>query len=317
MPDNTIILAGGSGFLGQALASHFTSLGWRVVVFTRRFTGRASPAIEVLWDGATLGPWATELEGAHTLINLTGRSVDCRYTPSNRRILIDSRILPTRVLGQAIALCKKPPLNWFNASSATIYRHTLEVGWDEKATDFAPTPEAKDAFSLEIIHAWEREFEAAPTPHTRKVALRTSMVLGHAANSVFPVLRRLTRLGLGGRMGSGRQFVSWLHERDFCRAIEWLVAHPELTGPVNICAPEPLTNAAMMQLFRRVVGIPFGLPAERWMLEIGAFFLRTETELILKSRRVLPGKLLSSGFTFEFPTFRSALEDLAMRTSDP
>lgn len=313
MTDKTIILAGGSGFLGQSLSRHFSALGWEVVILTRRLTHKSAQTKEVLWDGSTLGPWVKSLEGADAVINLAGRSVDCRYTTANRKILVESRTLPTRVLGQAIAGCQRPPPVWLNASSATLYRHTHGVGWDERATDFSATPEAKDAFSLEIIHAWEREFESAPTPHTRKAALRTSMVLGHGSNSVYPMLCRLAKMGLGGRMGSGQQFVSWLHERDFCRAIEWILTRGELEGPVNVCAPNPVTNEEMMRLFRQVVGMPIGLPAERWMLEIGAFFLRTETELILKSRRVLPGKLLGSGFTFDFPTLRSALDDLASK----
>jgi uncharacterized protein (TIGR01777 family) len=197
-----------------------------------------------------------------------------------------------------------------NSSSATIYRHTLGPAWDESGTDFTPTPAVQDAFSLEVIHAWEKALNEAATPRTRKVALRTTLVLGQGQNSVFPVLSRLARLGLGGQMGSGNQFVSWLHEADFCRAMEWLIEHDELSGPMNLAAPNPLPNAEMMRLFREAVGAPFGLPATEWMLEIGAIFLRTETELILKSRRVVPGKLLRSGFNFRFPTMREAIADL-------
>jgi uncharacterized protein (TIGR01777 family) len=199
---------------------------------------------------------------------------------------------------------------WLNASSATIYRHTFGPAWDESGTDFAPTPAVKDQFSLEVIHPWERALREAPTPRTRKLALRTTMVLGHGRNSVFPVLCRLARLGLGGRMGSGEQFVSWLHEVDFCRAVEWLIEHNEISGAVNLAAPNPVTNTEMMRSFRELIGAPFGLPATEWMLEIGAVFLRTETELILKSRRVVPGRLLKSGFTFRFPTMREAIADL-------
>lgn len=313
MPENRIILAGGSGFLGQALARHFAKLGWRPVVFTRH-PGAGSVAREVAWDGETLGDWTRELEGAAAVVNLCGRSVDCRYTAKNRRIIIDSRVKPTHVIGEAIARCAQPPRVWLNASSATLYRQTLGAPWDETGTDFTPTDEARDAFSIDVIHAWEHALNAAVTPHTRKAALRTTMVLGHGGNSVFPVLCRLARFGLGGRMGSGSQFVSWLHEVDFCRAVEWLVAHEELSGPVNLAAPNPVTNAEMMRLFRELVGAPIGLPATKWMLEIGAFFLRTETELILKSRRVVPGRLLASGFEFRFPIMREALHDLAATT---
>lgn len=304
-----LILAGGSGFLGQALAKHFQALGWEVVVLTRSPKPNRA-AREVRWDAETLGAWARELEGAAAVVNLTGRSVDCRYTEANRRLILDSRVNSTRVIGQAIAQCAQPPRVWMNSSSATIYRHTLGPAWDESGTDFTPTPAVQDAFSLEVIHAWEKALKEAATPRTRKVALRTTLVLGQGQNSVFPVLSRLARLGLGGRMGSGNQFVSWLHEADFCRAMEWLIEHDELSGPVNFAAPNPLPNAEMMRLFREAVGAPFGLPATEWMLEIGAIFLRTETELILKSRRVVPGKLLRSGFKFRFPTMREAIADL-------
>jgi uncharacterized protein (TIGR01777 family) len=310
-----LILAGGSGFLGQALAKHFHARGWEVVVLTRHARSGNTHGRQVIWDGETLGAWARELEGAAAVVNLAGRSVNCRYTAANRRIIMDSRVNPTRVLGQAIAQCTSPPRVWLNASSATIYRHTFAAPWDESGTDFTPTPEARDAFSVQVVREWEEALRAAPTPQTRKVALRTTMVLGHADNSVLPMLCRLAKFGLGGRMGSGKQYVSWIHERDLCRAIEWLVAHSEISGPVNLAAPHPLTNAEMMQLFRESVGMPLGLPASEWMLELGAFFLRTETELILKSRRVTPGKLLAGGFEFLFPTMREALRDLIAQSN--
>jgi uncharacterized protein len=305
-----IILAGGSGFLGHALTRHFTALGCEVVVFTRDPGALRSDARPIRWDAETLGEWTKELEGAQCVINLNGRTVNCRYTLANRRSIMDSRVKSTQILGEAIGRSERPPVVWMNASSATIYRHTFDAAWDEAGSDFTLTASVHDEFSLEVIHAWERAFAEANVPETRKLALRTTMVLGHADNSVFPVLRRLARLGLGGRMGSGKQFVSWLHESDFCRAVEWLLAHEEMSGPVNLAAPTPLTNSEMMALFRELVGARFGLPAEKWMLELGAIFIRTETELILKSRRVVPGKLLSSGFEFRFPNMRAALEDL-------
>lgn len=309
MNQQRILLGGGSGFLGQALVKYFQALGWEVVVLSRTpQPGRA--AREVRWDAETLGEWTRELKGAAAVVNLTGRTVDCRYTSANRRLILDSRVNSTRVLGQAIAQCAQPPRVWLNASSATIYRHTFGPPWDETGTDFAATPEVKDAFSLEVIQAWERALNAVATPHTRKVAMRTTMVLGQARNSVFPVLRRLARLGLGGRMGSGEQFVSWLHEADFLRATEFLITHDELSGAINLAAPNPVPNHELMRAFRELVGMPTGLPATAWMLEVGAFFLRTETELILKSRRVVPGRLLKAGFEFRYPELRGALEDL-------
>lgn len=310
MKKNKIILAGGTGFLGNALARYFTALHWEVIVLTRH-PGPALPGTrQVVWDGETRDTWTHELESAAAVINLAGRTVDCRYTPANRRLIMDSRVNPTRALGKAIARCENPPAVWLNASSATLYRHTFDQAWDETGDDFTPTPEVRDAFSVNVIHEWENAFHRAVTPLTRKLALRTTMVLGHGRNSVFPVLCRLARLGLGGRMGSGNQFVSWLHVEDFCRAVEWLITHENLCGPVNLAAPNPIPNADMMRLFRKLVGAPFGLPATNTMLEIGAFILRTETELILKSRRVIPGKLLADGFKFQFPSMPEALQNL-------
>ncbi|MBI2929959.1 MAG: TIGR01777 family protein [Verrucomicrobia bacterium] len=310
-----IILAGGSGFLGTQLAQHFSALGWEVVVLTRAPRGSQGAFRECGWDGRTVGPWAAELEGATAVINLTGRSVDCRYTAKNRREILNSRVDSTRVIGEAIARCAKPPRVWLNSSTATLYRHTFGPAWDETSMDFTATPEAQDAFSVEVGLAWERAFKDARTPLTRKVTLRITMVLGFGSNSVFPVLRRLARLGLGGAMGSGRQYVSWIHEADFCRAVEWLIARDDLSGPVNLAAPNPLTNAEMMRLYREVCGAPLGvgLPATEWMLEVGAFFLRTETELILKSRRVVSRRLAESGFEFHFTQLADSLRDLERR----
>ena len=304
-----VVIAGGSGFLGQILACHFQEGGWEVVVLSRarRQAGLIGRTVE--WDGRTLGFWQKELEGAAAIINLSGKSVDCRYHARNRKEILESRVNSTRVLGDAISRCTRPPSVWLNASTATIYRHTFAEPWDETG-EIGAAHEAKDAFSIDVAKAWETTLEEAKTPRTRKVAMRSAMVLGLGGNSVFPVLRRLVRFGLGGRMGSGSQFVSWIHQTDFCRAVEWLLRHDQLEGPVNLAAPNPLPNREMMRTLRQVCGVPFGLPATNWMLEVGAFFLRTETELIIKSRRVLPRRLLESGFEFRFPGIREALEDL-------
>jgi len=309
-----IILAGGSGFLGQRLASYLQPRGWEPVVLTRT----PSPAAtfkEIEWNARTIGDWAKSLEGADAVINLVGRSVNCRYNAENRRAIMDSRVESTRVIGEAIARCTNPPRVWLNSSTATIYKHTFGPPHDESSHDFATAAQAKDEFSVEVARAWEKAFDESPAPRTRKVALRTTIVFGTVEGGVFRILRRLARFGLGGKMGSGKQFVSWIHDEDFCRAVEWILEHYELAGPVNMAAPHPLTNAEMMAAFRRVCGIPLGLPAAEWMLEVGAFFLRTETELLLKSRRVVPGKLLASGFEFRFPKMEEALRDLEQRIS--
>ena len=308
MNQRRIILAGGSGFLGNALAKHFLTCGDEVIVLTRRPRVRGDGVKEVAWDARSLGDWAQFVDGADVVINLTGKSVDCRYSEKNRREIIASRVDSTRVLGEAIARVKSPPRVWLNSSSATIYQHTFDTPMDEQGATGA-TPGAHDEFSIEVIEAWERALTETAAPATRKVALRITLVFG-ADGGVFPVLRRLTKFGLGGRMGSGRQFVSWIHIADFLRAVDWLIEHEEISGAVNLASPNPLPNAAMMELFREVCVMPLGLPATEWMLEVGAFFLRTETELILKSRRVVPGKLRAGGFEFQFPELRGALLDL-------
>ena len=305
-----IILAGGSGLIGQALATHFLNTGWDLVVLTRHPNRVGSPVRDVAWDACAIGPWQQELEGATAVINLTGKSVNCRYHARNRNEILDSRVSSTRALGEAIRRCSKPPRVWLNASTATIYRHAFDRPMDEDG-EIGATPEAKDAFSVEVAKRWEGAFDEADTPGTRKIAMRMAMVLSPGKNSVFPVLRRLVRSGLGGKMGSGEQYVSWIHIADLSQAVEWLIAHNSLEGRINLVAPNPVPNHEMMRILRRVCHIPFGLPAASWMLEVGAFFLRTETELIIKSRRVIPRRLLESGFQFRFTSIEQAFRDLS------
>jgi len=307
-----IVLAGGSGFLGKALAGHFSRAGYQVTILTR--SPRSAPGVfqQVQWDACTVGPWQKELEGAAAVINLTGKSVNCRYTKANRKVILESRVNSTRVIGEAIARCAHAPKTWLNASTATVYRHTFDKAWDEKG-ETESSGEAKDRFSVEVAWAWEEALQEAATPRTRKIALRTSMVLGLDTNSVFPVLRRLVKLGLGGRVDSGRQFVSWIHEQDYCLAVAWLLEHQNLQGAINVTAPNPVSNSEMMRTLRQVCRVPFGLPAAGWILEFGAWFMRTETELVLKSRRVVPGRLLDSGFSFQFPMIWEAFENLNAR----
>lgn len=319
MPENLVnthrtkvVLAGGSGFIGQILARWFSDRNFDVVVLTRSQKLGSRDVREVPWDGKTVGAWTAELENALAIINLAGQSVNCRYHARNRRVLMESRLQPTRILGDAIAHCERPPRVWLNASTATIYKHSFDKAMDE-AGEIGATPAAKDKFSVDLAVAWEKTFQSAHTPATRKVLLRSAMVLGTGNNSVFPALRRLARLGLGGKMASGRQFVSWIHEEDFCRAIQWLIEHDEFDGAVNVAAPNPIPNREMMHIFRRVCGLRLGLPAPLWMLEIGAFFLRTETELIIKSRRVIPKRLEEAGFTFHFRKMEDAVREIESR----
>ncbi len=305
----SIVIAGGTGFLGRRLTTHLQNAGYVVTLLTR--SPRIAPAgtQQVVWDGKTPGPWAKALCGASAVVNLAGRSVNCRYSPRNRSLIINSRVHSTLAIAQALAQCPAPPSVWLNASTATIYRHTYGPPWGEDG-DIGSDVAAKDAFSIEVAAAWEAALFNSSSPATRKIALRTAMVLGCDDNSVFPVLRKLARRGLGGPMAGGRQFVSWIHEADFCRAVEWLIADEAVSGPVNVTAPNPVTNAQLMQTVREVSGIRFGLPTPKWMLELGAIILRTETELTIKSRRVVPQKLLAAGFEFNYPQLRQAIENL-------
>ncbi len=309
-----IVIAGGSGQIGTILARFFHADGQKVVVLSRR--PRNAPWRMVPWDGATLGPWTNELDAADVLINLAGRSVNCRYTKRHRQEILDSRVKSTRVLGQALAQASRPPRVWLQMSTATIYSHRYDAPNDEITGVLGGSePDAPDSwrFSIEVARAWEQAAQDAVTPQTRKVLMRSAMTMSPDRGGVFDVLLRLVRWGLGGKSGAGRQYVSWIHDQDFVRAVRWLIDHPELEGPINLAAPEPVPNAAFLRGLRRAWGRRLGLPATRWMLEVGAFFLRTETELILKSRRVIPTRLLRSGFTFQFPSWGSTAEDLCRR----
>ena len=312
-----VVLPGGSGQVGTILARAYHRDGHDVIVLSRSAvaSGRA-PWRVVAWDGETLGPWASELDGADVVVNLAGRSVNCRYHPRNREAILQSRLRSTCVVGQAIAAASSPPKVWLQASTATIYAHRHDAANDE-ATGIlgGREPGVPDTwrFSIEVATAWEREVDRAVVPRTRKVKLRSAMVMSPDRGGIFATLQTLVRAGLGGPVAGGRQYVSWIHEADFVRALSWLIDHPEIDGVVNVAAPEPLPYSAFMRALREACGVPIGLPAARWMLEIGTFVLRTESELVLKSRRVVPGRLLQGGFSFLFPRWPEAAVDLCRR----
>ena len=309
-----IIIPGGSGQVGTMVARAFHGDGHEVVVFSRRPRQRPWQVVE--WDGLRMGPWATELDGADVLINLTGRSVNCRYTAANRQEILDSRVYSTRVLGDAVAQLSRPPRVWLQASTATIYAHRYDAPNDEISGiiggDEADAPSTW-RFSIDVARAWEAAFDDVHVPHTRKVTLRSAMTMSADRGGVFDKLLELVRRGQGGRIGDGRQFMSWVHEQDCIRAIRWLIDHDEVDGVVNIASPNPVPNAEFMFALRRAWGIRVGVPTPAWMLEIGAVFLRTETELVLKSRRVVPRRLLESGFVFEYPEWPAAVKELVAR----
>ena len=306
-----IVIPGGSGQVGTVLARAFHAEGHEVVVLSRHPVNR--PWRIVKWDGATLADWRREIDGCDVVINLAGRSVNCRYSARNRREILESRVLSTRVVAEAIAQAGRPPRVWLQASTATIYAHRYDAPNDEHSgilggnEPFAPSTWN---FSIDVARAWERAFEEAVTNHTRKVALRSAMTMSPDPGGIFDTLAKLVHRGLGGKAGDGRQYVSWIHHEDFVSAVRYLIGRDDIDGTVNVAAANPLPNAEFMRLLREACGMPFGLPATKWMLEIGAVFLRTETELILKSRRVIPARLLEHGFTFKYPDWSLAAHDL-------
>ncbi len=284
-----IILAGGNGYLGRVLANYYKDKAAEIVMLSRRAKQTEQNVRTVVWDGKSRGKWTAELVNADILINLCGKNVNCRYTEKNKAEIICSRVSPTELLGMVIHDLVEPPKLWINVTSATIYRHAEDHLQDEE------TGEIGYGFSIDVCNAWESAFNKYETPKTRKITLRMGIVLGRD-DSVFPRLLNLVKMGMGGMQGNGHQYVSWIHEHDAARTTEWLADHPELQGIFNCTAPYAVKNDELMQLIRKGYGIPFGLPAPQWLLEIGAIVIGTETELILKSRWVVPKRLLDSGF---------------------
>ena len=309
-----IVIPGGSGQVGRILARHFHAQGHAVTVFSR--SPRPAPWRVVFWDGVTPDGWIADLEQSDMCINLAGRSVNCRYTAENRRSIYESRIQSTRLLNEVIASRNHAPWLWVNASTATIYRHALDRDMDEIDGELGGNePGVPDTwnFSIDVAKGWEEAFFSTPTPLTRKVAIRSAMTFSPDRGGVFDVLSGLVRRGLGGRQGPGTQFVSWIHEADFARAIDLLIAREEFTGFVNLASPNPLPNCDFMSALRDAWGARIGIPAPGWMIEIGTLLMRSESELVLKSRRVVPGRLLAAGFEFLFPEWPAAARELVGR----
>ena len=321
MKNKKIIIAGGSGFIGEEMIRYFGKEN-TIVILTRKLPGSKNNRNQyssltnaeltktrfVQWDGKTIGAWCQELEAADLIVNMAGKSVNCRYTAKNKKEIIDSRINATKIIGEAIYQLVQPPKLWINASSATIYRHAEDKPQDEL------TGEIKDDFSVSVCKQWEETLYKQPTPFTRKIALRMAITLG--SGGVMIPYFTLLKFGLGGKQGSGKQMYSWVHVEDTCRMIEYLYEHNELEGSFNCSAPNPVSNEHFMKTLREVTGTKIGLPAFEWMLKLGAFVIGTETELVLKSRWVVPTKMLQAGFTFKYPLLTDALEQVIASTPE-
>lgn len=301
-----VVIAGGSGFLGLELADLFKGQGKEVVIFTRG-TSQSKDGIRfVHWDGTTLGNWTSELFDCSTLINLTGKSVDCRYTDENKKEIIRSRVDATAILGKAIEAMENPPKLWINSSTATIYRHSEDKIMTEANGEYG------DDFSMGVAKAWENAFYASVTKETRKIALRISLVLGKNGG-VYPVLKRLTKLLAGGKLGPGTQRFAWIHIDDLKSIVNFCIENESISGAVNCTAPETPTNKEFMKAMRKSLRVPFGLPSPKFLLKIGGALIGTESELILKSRWAVPEKLIKAGFVFKFDNANDALEDLSKK----
>lgn len=297
MEPRRVVLFGSSGFLGRRLTEFLQQNQWDVTTVNRS-------SGDLRWDGEHPGDWVDALDGADAVVNLAGRSVNCRYSAVHKKEILDSRLKSTHAVGRGILRVARRPRVWLNASSATVYRHAEDRPMDER------TGELGRDFSMNVVRQWEAQFFAEKSAGVRQVALRTAIVIDGQPGGAFSYFRRLAQWGLAGTLGPGTQMMSWIHAEDFCRAVAWLLEHDELSGPVNLSAPNPLPNRDFMRIVRQECGAPFGLPASRWMLEIGAFVLRTETELLLKSRWVVPALLQESGFEFLYPDCRSAVREI-------
>lgn len=315
MKHKKIIIAGGSGFIGEEMIRYFGKDN-ELYILTRQVTDALNNRNHyhsltandlqhvqyIKWDAETTGDWVQYIDGADVIINMVGKSVNCRYTTKNRQQIFDSRTNSVNAIGKAIGLCKKPPELWINASSATIYRNASDRRQDEY------TGEIQNDFSVQVCKIWEKTLYEQDTPGTRKVALRMAITLG--SGGVLIPYFNLLKFGLGGRQGSGNQMYSWVHAKDTCRMIEWIYDHKNLSGTFNCSSPNPVTNAEFMRVLRKVTGHKFGLPAYEWMLKIGAPLIGTETELVLKSRWVVPTKIIETGFAFKYPLLENALSDV-------
>lgn len=319
MTKKKIVIAGGSGFIGEELIKYFGKEN-NIVILTRKLPESINNRNKysqlnnsdltrtrfVEWDGKSVDDWCTELNHADVILNLAGKSVNCRYTEKNKREIVNSRVNSTKIIGAAIQQLSNPPKLWINSSSATIYRHATNKPQDEY------TGEIKNDFSVQVCKLWEEAFYQQETPGTRKIALRMAITIGDGG--VMLPYFNLLKFGLGGKQGNGKQMYSWVHIEDTCRIIDWLFEHNELEGTFNCSSPNPITNEVFMKTLRGVTNTSFGLPANEWMLKLGGLVIGTETELVLKSKWVVPTKLLKIGYIFKYPFIAEALQNVIDQT---
>ncbi len=289
-----VVLAGGTGFIGQYLEKKFTAMDIDVQIISRQ-----SP--HIAWDDYQ--GIVQALDGAEMVINLAGKSVNCRYNEQNKREIMNSRVETTQTLGNAILDCEHPPAVWMNSSTATIYRHAEDRPMTETKGEIGT------GFSVDVAKAWEEAFFAFNLPHTRKAALRIAIVLGPGGGVMTP-FQNLVRFGLGGHQGSGKQMFSWIHVEDLFQIILFIQEWESLEGVFNCTSPNPVTNRELMATMRKVMHRKGGLPASTWMLNLGARIIRTEPELVLKSRWVVPNRLIKEGFMFKYGRLEKALQHI-------
>lgn len=301
-----IIVAGGSGALGSLLVDAWKNHDVEIVVLTRKKVLAQEGRVRyITWDAHSLGPWQQALEGSDVVINLVGKSVNCRYMEANKWEIVRSRVDATHVLGAAIGQATVPPSLWINAGSVAIFGDAGTSVKTEASMDFG------EGFPPNVCKQWESVFKEAPTPFTRKVVLRIGMVLQRDGGVLKPFVR-LARVGLGGPIGSGAQYVSWLHEADFVRVVEWVIENSAVQGVLHACSPFPVSNDVFMRTIRQELRMPFGLPNPAWSTKIGAWLIGTESELVLSGRRVVSHLLENEQFEFKFPEIVTAFRNLAL-----
>lgn len=294
-----LIIAGGTGFLGQVLCDFYKPKTKEIIVLTRGKNRKTENIHYVNWDAKEIGEWHKHLNNADVLINLTGKSVNCRFSKKNKELILSSRIDSTLILAKAINLVDNPPKIWFNASTAALSHY--------------PKKENGKDFMLQVGQKWENAFYSIENKSTQKIVIRISLVLGEEEGVLSP-LKKITKLGLGGKQGNGKQMVSWIHYSDLATLINFLVEQKTIEGPIIAAAPNPITNSQFMSSIRAALGVPFGLPSFAWMLKIGSFIIGTEADLILNSMDVRPKKLLENGFQFKYPKIKPALEDVLRKS---